>query len=133
MAYEHPDRAGGYPPSRVIPFRADTTAALAMTHAQSGVDGFWGESTAQQVLDAVKDNDAARAAFAALLNSHASWDRHPGPIDAGGIRKIGTVQERMAILATAESLYNATVFDAGDPETGKGGEQITDSTYNRRR
>lgn len=118
-------------PSRVIPFRADTTAALAMTHAWGGVDGFWGESTVQQVLDAVKDNDAARAAFAALLHkARLLRIGIPGLIDMVASGKTGTVQERMAILATAESLYNATVFDAGDPETGKGGEQITDSTYN---
>lgn len=35
---------------------------------------------------------------------------------------------RLAILATAESLHNATIYDAGDGE-GKGGEEITDATY----
>lgn len=118
-------------PSRVIPFRADTTAAIAMTQGWNFHETFWGESTVQQVLSAVTDNDAARAAFAALL--------HKARLLRIGIPNLmdlvstptGTalVQSRMQTVALAESMHNATVFDAGDPETGKGGETITDSTY----
>jgi hypothetical protein len=36
---------------------------------------------------------------------------------------------RLSVLATAESIHNATIFDAGDAENGKGGEQIEDTTY----
>jgi hypothetical protein len=116
-------------PSRVIPFRADRTASLAMP-AISTADAFWGESTVAQVLDAVKDSDAARAAFAALL--------HKAKTMRIGIPKLyeyvangdeAKVFDRLAILATAESMHNAVVFDAGDDE-GKGGEQITDAEYN---
>lgn len=118
-------------PSRVIPFRADTTAALAMTQGWNFHEAFWGESTVQQVLSAVTDNDAARAAFAALLHK-ARLLRIGIPnlmdtvsTDEGTV----TVQKRMQVVALAESLHNATIYDSGDPETGKGGEEITDTTY----
>lgn len=116
-------------PSRVIPFRADRTASLAMTSI-STADAFWGESVVAQVLDAVKDSDAARAAFASLLHK-AKLLRIGIPnlyeMVAGGKEK--DVFARLAILASAESMHNATVFDAGDDE-GKGGEKITDAEYN---
>lgn len=116
-------------PSRVIPFRADRTASLAMPTLNSA-DAFWGESTVAQVLDAVKDSDAARAAFAALLHK-AKTMRIGIPklyemVAAGDDQK---VFDRLAILATAESMHNAVVFDNGDDE-GKGGEAITDAEYN---
>ncbi|QDP55584.1 MAG: hypothetical protein Unbinned273contig1001_75 [Prokaryotic dsDNA virus sp.] len=116
-------------PSRVIPFRADRTASLAMPTLNSA-DAFWGESTVSQVLDAVKDSDAARAAFAALLHK-AKTMRIGIPklyemVAAGEDQK---VFDRLAILATAESMHNAVVFDNGDDE-GKGGEAITDAEYN---
>jgi phage-related protein (TIGR01555 family) len=116
-------------PSRVIPFRADRTASLAMPTLGSA-DAFWGESTVAQVLDAVKDSDAARAAFAALLHK-AKTMRIGIPklyemVAAGEDQK---VFDRLAILATAESMHNAVVFDNGDDE-GKGGEAITDAEYN---
>lgn len=118
-------------PSRVIPFRADQTAALAMP-AWSSQDQFWGESVVAQVLDAVKDSDTARASFAALLHK-AKLLRIgiPNLIElAAAPEGEAQVMKRLAILATAESIHNATIFDAGDPETGKGGEQITDAEYN---
>lgn len=118
-------------PSRVIPFRADQTAALAMP-AWNSQDQFWGESVVAQVLDAVKDSDTARAAFASLL--------HKAKLLRIGIPNLielaaepegeAQVMKRLSILATAESIHNATVFDAGDPETGKGGETVTDAEYN---
>ena len=116
-------------PSRVIPFRADRTASLAMPTLGSA-DAFWGESTVAQVLDAVKDSDAARAAFAALLHK-AKTMRIGIPnlyeyVAAGEEKK---VFDRLAILATAESMHNAVIHDAGDDE-GKGGEAITDAEYN---
>ena len=117
-------------PSRVIPFRADRTASLAMPTI-STADAFWGESVVAQVLDAVKDSDTARAAFASLL--------HKAKLLRIGIPNLielaaspdgeEQVMKRLALLATAESIHNATIFDAGDPESGKGGEQITDATY----
>lgn len=116
-------------PSRVIPFRADSTATLA-TVAGNGADLFWGESVVQQVLEAVQDCDAAHAGFAALV--------HKARLLRIGIPKLmeiaasasgeAQVMARLAILATAESMHNATIYDAGDGD-GKGGEEITDATY----
>lgn len=118
-------------PSRMIPFRADTTASLAMPATWGADNAFWGESTVQQVLDAVQDSDTARAAFAALL--------HKARLLRIGIPRLmelvssqngeEMLQKRLAAVVLAESVHNATIFDAGDPETGNGGEKITDATY----
>jgi phage-related protein (TIGR01555 family) len=118
-------------PSRVIPFRADTTAAMAMPATWGDEGAFWGESTVQQVLEAVQDSDTARASFAALM--------HKARLLRIGIPKLmqttatpggdTLIQKRLAAVVMAESIHNATIFDAGDPETGKGGETITDATY----
>lgn len=118
-------------PSRVIPWRADTTASLAMPATWSAEDAFWGESTVQQVLEAVTDSDTARAAFAGLM--------HKARLLRIGIPNLmqlvstttgeANLQKRLAAVVMAESLHNATIFDAGDPETGKGGEEIADATY----
>jgi phage-related protein (TIGR01555 family) len=118
-------------PSRVIPFRADTTASLAMPMTWGADDAFWGESKVQQVLDAVQDNDTARAAFAALINKARLLRLGiPGLMDLasteGGTAK---VQARLQAVVLGESIHNATIFDAGDNE-GKGGETIVDATYN---
>jgi phage-related protein (TIGR01555 family) len=117
-------------PSRVIPFRADTSASLIIP-GTSGLDEFWGESVVQQVLDAVQDSDTARASFAALI--------HKARLLRIGIPDLislvsesdgeAVVMNRLAVMAAAESIHNATVFDAGDPENGKGGEQVQDATY----
>lgn len=116
-------------PSRVIPFRADTTAALAMI-SYTGHDAFWGESTVQQVLDAVMDSDSARASFAALMHKARTLRIGIPRLMELASTQAGTDQlnSRMAILATAESLHNAFIYDAGDGE-GKGGEKIDDSSY----
>ncbi|WP_310533149.1 anti-CBASS protein Acb1 family protein [Novosphingobium sp.] len=117
-------------PSRVIPFRADTSASLAMP-ATSPADAFWGESTVAQVLDAVQDSDMARSAFAAML--HKARLTRIGIPDLMGIAATpggeASLQKRMQAVAIAESIHNATIYNAGDPETGKGGETITDATY----
>lgn len=116
-------------PSRVIPFRADRTASLAMPTLNTA-DAFWGESTVAQVLDAVKDSDAARAAFAALLHKAKTMRIGiPNLYEYVANGDEAKVFDRLAILATAESMHNAVVFDAGDDE-GKGGEKITDAEYN---
>ena len=116
-------------PSRVIPFRGDTAATL-VSSAITGADAFWGESVVAQVLDAVQDSDAARASFAALLHkARLLRIGIPGLIDMVASGQQKAVQDRLAILAQAESIHNATIFDAGDDE-GKGGEKIEDVTYN---
>jgi phage-related protein (TIGR01555 family) len=116
-------------PSRVIPFRADTSAALAMP-AWSPADAFWGESVVAQVLEAVQDSDTARASFAALV--------HKARLLRIGIPNLAEIasspdgeskiQKRLAAVTLAESIHNASIYDSGNSE-GKGGEEIKDATY----
>ena len=116
-------------PSRVIPFRADTSAAMAMPSTWSNADAFWGESTVQQVLDAVQDSDTARASFAALMHKARTLRfgiRGLYEMIAAG--KEQQIQDRIALFMQTESIHNALIHDAGDME-GKGGETINDATY----
>lgn len=123
---------GGRPvtlhPSRVIPFRADTSAMLLSLQA-GAYDRFWGESRVAQVLDAVTDSDAARAAFAALLHK-ARLTR----IGIPGLSEIAAtpdgqtqLQGRLEVIALAESMFNASIYDAG--ADGQAGEKIDDVAY----
>lgn len=117
-------------PSRVIPFRGDTSASLALP-SLAGADAFWGESKVAQVLDAVADNDTARASFAAMLHK-ARLSRIKIPKLMELVQTAtgeATIQKRLAILAAAESMHNYTILDGGGDE-GKGGEDIADITYN---
>lgn len=117
-------------PSRVIPFRADTASMLASPFGMNSPDAFWGESTVAQVLEAVTDSDAARGAFASMLNkARVLRIGIPGLSEAlsspGGQ---ALLQSRMANLSLAESMFNAMIYDAGEgPDTG---EKITDAVYN---
>jgi hypothetical protein len=115
-------------PSRVIPFRGDTSASLAMV-GWNQADAFWGESDIAQVLEAVKDSDTARASFAALVHKarllRIGIPGLMGIIASGGT---ATIQNRLAAVTLAESVHNATIYDAGNDE-GKGGEKIDDATY----
>lgn len=117
-------------PSRVIPFRADTSSAMLLPSI-TGTDQFWGESTVQQVLDAVQDSDTARQSFAALI--HKARLTRIGIPDlislSASANGEAMVMQRLSLLAAAESIHNATIFDAGSAEDGKGGEQITDAEY----
>lgn len=115
-------------PSRVIPFRADTAASLIGQCSKE--DAFWGESTIAQVLDAVKDSDTARASFAALMHkARCLRIGIPGLLDlVSGPNGAKNVSDRMSILATAEGIHHAIVYDAGGPD-GTGGEKITEATY----
>lgn len=115
-------------PSRVIPFRADTSAMMAAP-TMPVQEQFWGESRVAQVLDAVTDSDAARASFAALL--------HKARLTRVGIPRLSEtlsipggqerVQARLEVIALAESMFNASVFDAGSE--GKDAETIDDVSY----
>ena len=84
------------------------------------------------MLDAVQDSDTPRGAFASLL--HKAKLLRIGIPDLLSISATAEgesqVMKRLAILATAESIHNATIYDAGSAEDGKGGEQITDAEYN---
>lgn len=115
-------------PSRVIAFRADTSALLA-TQVAGQVDCYWGESRVAQVIDAVSDSDAARGSFAAMLHkARLTRIGIPGLSETlslpGGQAK---VQGRLEVIALAESMFNASVYDGG--EDGKSGESITDVDY----
>lgn len=115
-------------PSRVIAFRADNAGATAALGSDD--DAYWGESKVAQVLDAVKDSDGARASFAALVHkARCLRIGIPGLLDlVSGPEGSTNVTARMSILAAAESIHNAIVFDAGGPD-GKGGETIAEATY----
>lgn len=116
-------------PTRIIPFRADTSAAMAMPGTWSSYDTFWGESVVQQVLDAVKDSDTARASFASMLHKARTLRIGiPGLYEMAAAGNDQQVYDRLAILATAESMHNAVIYDSGDVD-GKGGEEISDATY----
>ena len=116
-------------PSRVITFRADTSASLISAQISSD-DAYWGESRLQQVLDAVKDSDTARASFAALLHK-ARLTRIGIPnlseivATADGEARIGA---RLGMIALAESMYNAAVYDSGNGADGPA-EKIDDIAY----
>lgn len=122
-------------PSRIIPFRADTTSTLAAPSTYGTADAYWGESTVHQVLDAVKDCDTARASFAALI--------HKARLTRIGISNLTdivsspdgekAISARLETMALAESMYNAAVYDAGSTDdAGKSipAESITDVSYN---
>jgi uncharacterized protein len=121
----------GLHPSRVVAFPADTGATLATYGIADAQDAFWGESKVAQVLDAVTDCDAARASFAALL--------HKARLTRIGIPNLSElvslpggqakVQARLEMIALAESLHNAAVYDTG-PGNGEAGEKIDDVEYN---
>lgn len=118
-------------PSRVATFRADTTGSLADTSSiRSDQEAYWGESTISQVLQAVQDSDTARAAFATLLQK-ASRVRIGIPDLMDIVSNTGgdaLVMQRLAALATAESIHNATIYDAGNGENNPG-EEISDAIY----
>ena len=115
-------------PSRVIPFRADTSAMMAAP-SMPVQEQFWGESRVAQVLDAVTDSDAARGAFAALM--HKARLTRVGIPGLGEILSMpgGTerIQARLEVIALAESMHNTSVYDAG--ADGKTGEKIDDVSY----
>ncbi len=115
-------------PSRVVPFRADTSAMLAaLTIGRD--DAFWGESRVAQVLDAVKDSDAARGAFASLLHK-ARLTRIGIPGLSALVAAPGgeeAVSARLSVIALAESIHNASVYDSGTD--GTNAEKIDDVSY----
>lgn len=116
-------------PSRVVAFRADTAAMLATYGVADAIEAYWGESRVAQVLDAVTDCDAARSSFAALLHK-ARLTRIGIPNLADTASQPGgqaKVQARLEVIALAESMFNAAIYDAGSKE--EPGETITDATY----
>lgn len=117
-------------PSRVITFRADTSATLISTATTNSADAYWGESRLAQVLDAVKDSDAARGAFASLLHkARLTRIGIPNLTDLVSTREgEKALSSRLATIALAESMFNAAVYDAGNGDTPA--EKIDDVAYN---
>lgn len=119
-------------PSRVIAFRADTSAMLAATGSiGTGADAFWGESTVAQVLDAVRDSDTARSSFAALMHkARLTRVGIPGLTDiASTASGEAAISSRLSTLSLAESMFNTAIYDTGNGGTNPG-ETITDAQYN---
>ncbi len=115
-------------PSRVICFTADDVPGLINGSAE---DVFWGESRVQRVLSAVQDCDTARSSFAALIHK-AQRTRVGIPNLSEQIASGGEadVQKRIATFALGESMFNATIYDAGaGKDSGNPGEQIDDVQY----
>ncbi|ABD27154.1 conserved hypothetical protein [Novosphingobium aromaticivorans DSM 12444] len=117
-------------PSRVVTFRADTSGSLIASMASQD-DAYWGESRLEQVLEAVKDSDTARASFAALLHkARLTRIGIPNLSDivstSDGESRIGA---RLGMIALAESMYNAAVYDSGNGADGPA-EKIDDVAYN---
>lgn len=116
-------------PSRVIPFCGEPIPSL--VGIPNFVEDFWGESRVAAVLDAVQDSDTARAAFANLITRARN-------VRIGIPNLLSTVadetgeaafQRRMRAFATAESLFNAVVYDNGDGKDSAA-EKIEDTQYN---
>jgi phage-related protein (TIGR01555 family) len=115
-------------PSRVICFKADEVPGLVNGSAE---DVFWGESRVQRVLSAVQDCDTARSSFAALIHK-AQRTRVGIPNLSEQIASGGEadVQKRIATFALGESMFNATIYDAGSgKDSNNPGEQIDDVQY----
>jgi uncharacterized protein len=106
-------------PSRVVCFTGDPIPNLSgADHEQQ----FWGESRVQRVLDAVQDSDTARAAFATLIHkARNTIIGIPGLSDLVSTTDgQARVRGRISALMLGESMFNATLRDAGDGTPGAG-------------
>jgi phage-related protein (TIGR01555 family) len=115
-------------PSRVIPFRAEPVPPI--SGVANFIEDFWGDSRVAAVLDAVQDSDTARGAFANLI-TRARNVRIGIPNLLAAVSTTdgeAAFQRRMRAFAIAETIFNATVYDAGDGQNG-GGEKIDDVSY----
>lgn len=106
-------------PSRVIAFPGDPVPDLVGSDPETR---FWGESRVQRVLEAVQNSDTAQQAFANLITkARNTIIGIPGlsdlaSTDAGNQRLRG----RIAAMMLGESMFNATLRDAGDGTPGAG-------------
>lgn len=118
-------------PSRVIAFRGtDVGSAADGTGLSNAADAYWGESTVEQVCEAVMDSDTARQSFASLLTK-ASRLRVGIPDLFEILRTQGgeaQITARLAALSLGESQFNTTIYDAGNGGTNPG-EELTDAVY----
>lgn len=109
-------------PSRVIPFRGDPVPNMAGTTWE---DRFWGDSRVIRCMDAVKNLDDALANFSALPGrARTSIFSVPGLQNLLATTEgQAALSRRLGNLVTSESLFSATVLDAGDGK-GNPGETI---------
>lgn len=106
-------------PSRVICFTGDPIPNLVGT---SDEDRFWGESRVQRVLEAVQNSDTAQASFAALISKARNVIIGiPGLTDLVSTTVgEGKLRSRISAMMVGESMFNATLRDAGTGEPGAG-------------
>lgn len=106
-------------PSRVVCFRGDPVPNLDGSDFETE---FWGESKVQRVLDAVQDADTARAGFASLIaKARNTIIGIPGLSDLVATTEgEGRLRRRIAAMMAGESIFNATLRDAGDGKEGSG-------------
>lgn len=111
-------------PSRVICFRGDPLPAGA---GVSDEERFWGGSRLMRVLREVQNSDATQGWFAELVKKAKLLRIGIANLSEMAATEQGAAKlsARVAMIATGESVLNATVFDAGDGKDGSG-EKITD-------
>lgn len=112
-------------PSRVVCFKGDPIPNLT---GVSTLDWFWGESRVQRLLEAVQNSDAAQSAFATLIMKARNIRIGVPELFDLTSTTIGEkrLTDRLGAMAAGESLYNATIYDAGKVTNGQavGGEKI---------
>ena len=106
-------------PSRVIAFKGDPIASIIMTTWE---DRFWGRSKVARVLDAVQNSDSAQGAFAHLITKARNVIIGiPGLMDLVADQDgEAALQRRLSAMILGESMYQATLRDAGDGSSGAG-------------
>lgn len=106
-------------PSRVICFKGDPLASITTPNWQ---EQFWGRSRVARVLDAVQNSDSAQGAFASLITKARNVVIGiPGLMDlVANADGEAALQRRLQAMVLGESLYNATLRDAGDGSPGAG-------------
>lgn len=106
-------------PSRVIAFKGDPIASLVNSQWE---ERFWGRSRVARVIEAVQNSDSAQGAFASLITKARNIIIGiPGLMDlVADADGEAALQRRLAAFVLGESMYNATLRDAGDGTAGAG-------------
>ncbi|GLI99140.1 DUF1073 domain-containing protein [Sphingobium sp. BS19] len=106
-------------PSRVVAFRGDAIPLLRMTGWE---EQYWGESRVARVYEAVRNSDSAQGHFAALIGKVRNTII--GIPDLAGLLAEPdgeqVLQTRISAMILGESMFNATLRDAGDGTAGAG-------------
>lgn len=106
-------------PSRVVVFKGDPVADLQTSNDEYQL---WGRSRVERIVEAVQNSDSANGAFAGLVAKVRNVI-----IGIPGLSDLASTEEgedrlskRLQALVLGESLYNATLRDAGDGSSGSG-------------